>query len=679
MENSSNISSNPNFILSIPDNQLKTASADIGKDVLLSPIPPCPPLPLHLQNIREIDIAYYRLTRRVPKEFELDKKLELLPNKEYYIPILLENLEQRNWVHEIFKNPDYPFYALAAVKDGKLAVFEFSTLMLYWAAVKDNVSSSDQVESVPFFQHGGSVNPRAIELIKRTMRVYGNTIETFVGGTFCSAKHIEMLIEKMKKAPPSEQQFFLIPQTEHKEKTITKAIQDVRINIFLEVTDASLTKKRMIPSLTLMQSFLDAKFGLKSRRINPVIGVSYNRDIAANGCFFERDMAIPFPDIKLPKLADNFLAPGTEFSYHDFYHTFIVSAIPLGHSPAFIRAADCVRGALSNLNPHSQFYSGQLVDMEASNYREDFLWHEFTANDNFWIEMIFQLFPNYKITIQKIDTFKPLAYVLSDILLHPEDWKSEFGIHLNLKNLYRLGIKKFFSLEKWGALKPFWKKMMWNFLLAQDAQSFLMQGKDVEASLVLKKVRSYSHNEFFMGFTDMACLEKAISHYMDASRSSIDLSGCKILADKHLEAMSKHKNSNYIRDINLTGCTLLTGEVITSLKAFNRLEKLSLSGCSHLVNSLHKLSPNIKSLDLSGIRALTDDHLTIIYKTCPFLEILNIDRCLNITDTGLRNLVFNSRISKIHIHKCTKITKEIVARLKEEQGERVSLIDSNEG
>lgn len=641
-----------------------TAAEHIGKEKLLSSssaaeIPAPPPL----ENVSQISTEYWTLTRRIPKEIftEINQIINALPDKDMRISQLLTALKEKNWEHEIFQDKNYPYYALESVKQKKLSSSEFCTLMFYWTAVNYHSTESERVKPIPLFIDG-IPNSQALQMLKETM-----SHSTNLSLPFLTDEQFDEFINLMSKAPISEQQFFLVPLSN--EYTSLQNMRDLKINLFGKVESEN---KRMIPSFSLMQCFLDVKFGSQAAKINPVIGLSHFKDIIANDVGGQRDMAIPFPGVKLPERADNILAPGFDFTYHDLYHIFILSCIPLEHRQALIKAAFYSIDAINDSNIQAKKYYGTIVDMDAPVFRENNSSLTPTREEKVWIELILGCLFNslgYRNTID-ITTLDPFFNVLESAIQNRKEWKEEFGISVDLTAIKATCIK-FFDY-------PFWNEAFESYENAEIIQSNYQQNKDSAAeefilSLTKNQLNNKFSSRFLAGFTDKEALRKTIKYLSENYFKNIDFSGCKLLDDSHIETLVQ--SGRPFNSLKLSGCTGVTGETMKSLKKLPvPLNSLSLNGCNQLLDSLLDLPSGLQRLDLSGIKGLTDKHVEEIVKACPNLREVKLNRCSLITDKALNDLKSLKHLETVEVKGCVKLSEEGVIKLAADYVRRVNVI-----
>ena len=102
--------------------------------------------------------------------------------------------------------------------------------------------------------------------------------------------------------------------------------------------------QEMIPSITMIQAFIDSAYGEEAHRINPVIGISSTDDLRLGGISCYRDYAIPLPDVPLPKIADYFPAPNiAAFQKHDRYHLERASLLTNADKDLYIAIGDALQ------------------------------------------------------------------------------------------------------------------------------------------------------------------------------------------------------------------------------------------------------------------------------------------------------------------------------------------------
>lgn len=156
----------------------------------------------------------------------------------------------------------------------------------------------------------------------------------------------------------------------------------------------------MIPSLEMMQTFLQIRFKERAVKIVPVIGVVPLEYIKQNALTDTRVLSLPFPGISLPRKADQQEAPRDWYHVkHDWYHCLVASCGKSKQRKAFAFLAENV---LKPLEIHPELasihdfisVSYQLfLDMEFSQFRDeikDYYAKKYQWNENhlFWRRLI---------------------------------------------------------------------------------------------------------------------------------------------------------------------------------------------------------------------------------------------------------------------------------------------------
>jgi hypothetical protein len=348
-----------------------------------------PPTCLYLQEIvkKSMDhsLVYHEVTRRVKNLDQLEEKIRGLSDLENNIQNLVQAMEKKDWQASIFKNEDYPFYLLAALKNGKVTAQQFGTVMFYWSA--NQYHQNNEIQAIPIFIDGqrNAIAEKYIIQTLTTTNFKDSQIQIF---TFLNPQQIDDLFNSLKELPASEQQLFVVPdiqgifknskeRIESKNSTISQIIvYNTGINVFDRLFDDSTDSTlRMLPSVGLMQTFLNVMGGANAVKINPVLGLSSIQDIRLNGLQATRDMAFQFPGIALPKEADNYNAPHYDFPYHDLYHNILCSLLSDESRKKSIFFADAIDTYLKKNglteNEGGQYYHFKFIDMEHAAFRQD--------------------------------------------------------------------------------------------------------------------------------------------------------------------------------------------------------------------------------------------------------------------------------------------------------------------
>ncbi len=273
------------------------------------------------------------LTRRISSEEKLiNPKLESLTDES--IEELAEKINRsRVWEEEkCINSANMPYCALAAAQNGLISPGQFCTLMLYWST--STTQPKDFIKSHRLFTPENEIDLSSFQLLKKTHLKAPDLCLT--------EEEYKEFFERMRKLPVSEQQFFEISNQDT--NTILNALARVGFNIFGQIDGPNGTR-RIIPSIGMMQVYLDVKFKDNAVKINPVIGLSSLEDIKENGVNSERDLGVPFPGFSC-LLADGFSAKGYRFTIHDFYHSTLASCAPAKEREFIINTSDTIKNYL---------------------------------------------------------------------------------------------------------------------------------------------------------------------------------------------------------------------------------------------------------------------------------------------------------------------------------------------
>lgn len=325
---------------------------------------------------KNVSTGYLRLTSQLldPNEKDLakareifDQALDDLPNAQERRKSLCEALNCLNWGEKVFQQKDYPLYGLLAVKDDYLTPEQYAFMMFYWAIKKDLPDEVPQF--IPLFTKEGENNPEAEEIIDATVE---GIPENNASGLTKEKK--KQIFQGMKKAPLSDQQFFVIEDNED-DNCITKRIQQLGVNIFRYYTTKKGEKMRMVPSLSLVSEFLKT-FGKSAIRVTPVINLSPLKFLKENGRTATRDIFISFPNEEVPQQTDTWpVSIRYNISDHDFcYHAILAALIPDDYRQLYIDISDEIE-TITYVDAVSEIFAKQasemFVDMEGVDYRPE--------------------------------------------------------------------------------------------------------------------------------------------------------------------------------------------------------------------------------------------------------------------------------------------------------------------
>ena len=301
--------------------------------------------------------VFNEVVRRIKpsKQIKISEKISQVPESQ------LEKIVQcchdpaliLNGYHDFFTSDEFPYVNLRAFRDGKITVNEFATLAslhgIYQEKREEHKSFEMKFEAL--FDQNGRPNRMAWRAIEQTL--YKSNAAEISAFKYNVADVIEKMKVELKTASPLEAGFW---HYDMPKPSGTKTIADV-VRQLGSYALSGYEKQEMIPSITMIQAFIDSAFGEEAHRINPVIGVSSPDDIRSGsiGCF--RDYAIPFPDVPLPKTADDLPAPDIRiFQIHDKYHLERASLLMNADKDLYVAIGDALQkqkeryeGAIENL------------------------------------------------------------------------------------------------------------------------------------------------------------------------------------------------------------------------------------------------------------------------------------------------------------------------------------------
>jgi hypothetical protein len=279
------------------------------------------------------------MTRRISahEELKINQALADLKDVPERVKALLIAMDKPHWEKDETKSinhPAMPFYALIAYQEKLLTDLQFGTLLLY-QSIRDYYQDNDKISS-SFFQFD-LTNPKLVDYDPTQNKVPEAILKYYsIDVTKPERKDISSTIrkvnEEIKKLPLSEQICFVVPDKYEQSDIlifIKQYINQLTLNIDLEANELR------IPSLSILQILIN-HFHPHPLKVNPVIGLSTTKDILDNGIQSMRDVALHFPLVFLPAIADFNNAHLFKFTLHDFFHFVRASDIPVTDRLIFI-------------------------------------------------------------------------------------------------------------------------------------------------------------------------------------------------------------------------------------------------------------------------------------------------------------------------------------------------------
>jgi len=248
---------------------------------------------------------------------------------------LIENpqniLRKKSIIHHVY----FPHLALYAFKKNLINLLMFGTLMTLWGSLKDFDEQNFKPRFIKLFDYNETINPEAYKLLFVELE-YPSTLPFLMSKS--KDKIANDFFEQCRELPPIERGFWIVMNHSQSRHSIKRFIRkNLQIHFLDFPADRVLA---MIPSFSMYQVFLDVSF-CNPVRLNPVLGISSVDDIRLGSLLCHRDIALPFPGLSLPKLADGFLVENVQdFMWHDFYHALRASNISKTETHKIIKLGD---------------------------------------------------------------------------------------------------------------------------------------------------------------------------------------------------------------------------------------------------------------------------------------------------------------------------------------------------
>lgn len=319
--------------------------------------------------------AYHEVVRRMKNLKDVERLLSILPDPLSNTRELLLALEDP-WDPRapIFYNELFPLYALHALGMGHITQMQFGTLMIFQNAQK----SYGHTETVPLYY-------KKLSILVDPSALFGIFFPGKKEEAWLTKEQQDEWLRKVTLLPKSEQQFLLVRNAPFDLGSVSAAVNRVGFKIFSHGGNI-----RIIPSVGMMQAFVDVVHGENAPQVNPVLGHSTVEDVRKSALANKRDLAVPFPGAPLPDKADGYLAKGHDFIFHDFFHIGMASAIPFQHRMLAVELADQFNKFRHRKGVGKYYFS--LLDMEFHSYRPDSpRTKSLSLNARFWIDQIIQL------------------------------------------------------------------------------------------------------------------------------------------------------------------------------------------------------------------------------------------------------------------------------------------------
>lgn len=400
---------------------------------------------------------FHEFSRRAPKALA---KLAEFSHEELKAGVhgIIEAAELKEWwTHDIFKNKNYPYYALQSVKEGHLSIEGFSNIMTLWAVINDKWKDEITVYPIPLEdpKAKGQANPVLVEQISnQTMHGKPSQKERGYSTTIPQEKVKAAIESVIQKKDPFVQHLFLLETDRNEYDTRESIIYQFRENLgmglMFDEFKSPYDHCTVLPSPAIYEQLLKLLFPCPSIP-NPVIGKSSIKDIEDNAYAHQRDMAIPFPEYCYTKIDGTTKNHWIDMTIHDWYHA-LRASIMGQHTAAFQDIATIIRKKIPKRyesKKYDYFMTSTLAwiftDMEGDPFKR-FKYED--PSDLFWklfSNKIKDRSDNLELTFKTLEEAGFFRALVADIAENKDYWEKEFGV--NLESVKKLNDKNWNSLK----------------------------------------------------------------------------------------------------------------------------------------------------------------------------------------------------------------------------------------
>ncbi|CAK0737833.1 hypothetical protein CVIRNUC_000955 [Coccomyxa viridis] len=145
---------------------------------------------------------------------------------------------------------------------------------------------------------------------------------------------------------------------------------------------------------------------------------------------------------------------------------------------------------------------------------------------------------------------------------------------------------------------------------------------------------------------------------------SIDLSGCQLVTDRGIQALtSSCKN---LDTVNISSCYELSDRAFESLGSCRSLQTIDACGCERLTDiGLQALAENagkLRSVNLGWCEGVTEEGVQSLARCCRQLEVLDLCGCVKVQDMGVVAVALNCKaLRSLGLHCCRRLTDASMA------------------
>lgn len=345
---------------------------------------------------RSQELVYSNVIKRLPDNIKkrIRKFSEDIPRGR--MDESVKKVRDMPWDPEnpMFHSNIHYYYALEALRRGEITQHQFGTLMLFKEELDNQKAIEITPEVIPIFDTNGSPNKEALDLIEQGMYPPPDSFEKAWDieayeqekkkhKPYLDENQSKAFFEFLSKTPKSEQQFLLVPEdymnkedSEEYNKTVPATVSmAIQYQIGFNVFGRVLIKNeetgkhelyRIIPSVGMMQAFLDAIKGKRTIYLDIVLGPCTGDDLDEDTRSKTRKVGVHFDGCRQSSEADRYPALGNDFPLHDGYHAWRALWIPDEHKLEFSKAGHLLDDLQSKPGPN--YLRESFFDMEFDKY-----------------------------------------------------------------------------------------------------------------------------------------------------------------------------------------------------------------------------------------------------------------------------------------------------------------------
>lgn len=330
---------------------------------------------------------------------ELEKQnllmtLERLPDRDTRIDEIKKALDEGYQLDEIFKQPNFSLYALAALKEEKISGMAFTTSQLFYNVYYHQPHPAE-IRTVQIFD-GDAVNEEAHTMVDYTTKIGSGVLippdelekamrifqELVLKENGVKINHPDLTPEQMvsffellRKLPTLEQQYMVVPEPNppnlsEKAVYINQRLQQIGFNIFSHQIASDGKVYRVIPSKGMIQSYLLAKAPKEAPLLVTRFQLATIDDMHRMILEDQRPLCLDVTFLGWVEEADHYKCnrKTNDATIHDFYHGNLMADIPRKERLKLYAAADILKQGLKN-----QLEPTLKERIERAFYQKDFI------------------------------------------------------------------------------------------------------------------------------------------------------------------------------------------------------------------------------------------------------------------------------------------------------------------